>query len=52
MQEDNENGLIIVQGKSTRIYLKGSWFFTDNIENGWARHDGEYLKVISKRVID
>ena len=52
MQEDDENGIIFVQGKTTRIYLKGSWFFTDNIENGWSRHEGEYLKVISKRVID
>lgn len=52
MQNENENGLIIVQGKSTRIFLRGCWYFTDNIENGWSRHEGEYLKVISKRVID
>ena len=52
MQEDNENGLIIVQGKSKRIFLNGSWYFTDNIENGWSRHEGEYLKVINKRIVD
>ena len=52
MQENDENGLIIVQGKSKRIFLKGSWYFTDNIENGWSRHEGEYLKVINKKVID
>ena len=52
MQNENENGLIIVQGKSRRIYVNGSWYFSDNIENGWSRHDGTYLKVIRKDVVD
>jgi hypothetical protein len=45
-------GLIIIQGNSTRVYLNGSWYFTNNIENGWSRHEGEYLKVVQKVVID
>lgn len=52
MQDGNENGYILVQGKSKRIYLNGSWYFSDNIENGWSRHEGEYLKVITKIVVD
>lgn len=52
MQDGNENGYILVQGKSKRIYLNGSWYFSDNIENGWSRHEGEYLKVITKTIVD
>ena len=52
MQDDNENGLVIIQGKSTRVYLNGTWYFSDNIENGWSRHEGEYLKVINKTTVD
>ena len=52
MQNENENGLIIVQGKSKRVYVNGSWYFSDNIENGWSRHEGTYLKVIRKDTID
>lgn len=52
MQTDNENGYILVQGKSKRIYLNGSWYFSDDIEQGWSRHDGEYLKVIRKTITD
>lgn len=52
MQDDNENGYVLIQGKSTRVYLNGSWYFSDNIENGWSRHEGEYLKVINKTIID
>lgn len=52
MQNENENGLIIVQGKSKRIYANGSWYFSDNIENGWSRHEGTYLKVIRKDTVD
>ncbi len=52
MQTNNENGYILVQGKSKRIYLNGSWYFSDNIQNGWSRHDGEYLKVIKKTITD
>ena len=52
MQNENENGLIIVQGKSKRIYVNGTWYFSDNIENGWSRHEGTYLKVIRKDIVD
>lgn len=52
MQDNNENGLVIIQGKTIRVYLNGTWYFTDNVENGWSRHEGEYLKVISKTTID
>lgn len=52
MQDDNENGFILVQGKSKRIYLNGTWYFSDNIENGWSRHDGTYLKVIENRTVN
>ncbi|MBO5542656.1 MAG: hypothetical protein J5936_04385 [Acholeplasmatales bacterium] len=52
MQDDNENGLVIIQGKATRVYLNGTWYFSDNIENGWSRHEGEYLKVINKTTVD
>ena len=52
MLENNEKGLIIIQGKSTRVYLKGCWYYTDNIENGWSRHDGEYLKMIRKDTVN
>lgn len=45
---DNENGLIIVQGNSKRIYLKGSWYYSNDISNGWSRHEGTYLKVVTK----
>ena len=52
MLTDNENGYVILQGKSTRVYLNGSWYFSDNIQNGWSRHEGEYLKVIDKVITD
>ena len=52
MQNENENGIIMVQGKSKRIYVNGTWYFSDNIENGWSRHEGTYLKVIRKDVVD
>lgn len=52
MQNENENGFIIVQGKSKRIYVNGTWYFSDNIENGWSRHEGTYLKVIRKDIVD
>ena len=52
MQTNNENGYILVQGKSKRVYLNGSWYYSDNIENGWSRHDGEYLKIIKKTITD
>ncbi len=52
MQDDNENGFIIVQGKSKRIYANGTWYFSDNVENGWSRHEGTYLKVIRKDTVD
>lgn len=52
MQDDNENGYIIVQGKSRRVYVNGTWYFSDNIENGWSRHDGTYLKVIKKDIVN
>lgn len=52
MQDNNENGFVLIQGKATRVYLSGSWYFSDNIENGWSRHEGEYLKVINKTIID
>jgi len=52
MQNENENGFALVQGKSTRIFVNGSQYFTDNIENGWSRHEGEYLKVINKTITD
>jgi len=32
MQNENENGIIIVQGKSRRIYVNGTWYFSDNIQ--------------------
>lgn len=48
MLTDNEIGYIIVQGKSIRIYLNGTWYYTNNINNGWSRQDGNYLKVIKK----
>lgn len=51
MQDENENGYILVQGNTCRVYLKGSWFFTDDIENGWSRQDGTYLKVVRKTVV-
>lgn len=51
MQDNNENGFIIIQGKSTRIYLNGSWYFSDSFENGWSRHEGTYLKVIPKKIV-
>ena len=50
--QSNENGLILVQGKSSRVFLNGTWYFSDNIENGWSRHEGEYLKVIDKTIVD
>ena len=52
MQDNNENGYVIIQGKSTRIYLNGTWYFSDNIENGWSRKEGEYLKIIKKTITD
>jgi hypothetical protein len=52
MLDDNENGFIIIQGKSKRIYVNGTWYFSDNIENGWSRHDGTYLKVIKKKTVN
>ena len=52
MQDENENGIIIVQGKSKRIYANGTYYFSDNIENGWSRHEGTYLKVIRKDTVD
>ena len=52
MQNENENGFALIQGKSTRIFVNGSQYFTDNIENGWSRHEGEYLKVINKTITD
>lgn len=52
MQDNNENGFIVIQGKATRICLNGTWYYSDNIENGWSRHDGEYLKVIKKKTVD
>lgn len=53
MQTNSENGLVIIQGISTRIYLNGSWYYSDNIvEKGWSRHEGEYLKVITKNTVD
>lgn len=52
MQDDNENGYILIQGKATRVYINGTWYFSDNIENGWSRHEGEYLKVINKTTVD
>ena len=50
--QNNENGLVIIQGKSTRVFLNGTWYFSDDIENGWSRHEGEYLKVINKTTVD
>jgi hypothetical protein len=38
----------MVQGKTKRVYSNGTWYFSDNIENGWSRHEGTYLKVIKK----
>ena len=52
MLTDNENGYAILQGKTIRVYVNGSWYFTDNIQNGWSRHEGEYLKVIDKIIVD
>lgn len=52
MQDNNENGFILVQGKSKRIFLNGTYYFTDNIENGWSRREGEYIKVINKTIVD
>ena len=52
MQNENENGIIIVQGKSRRIYVNGTWYFSDNIQQGWSRHEGTYLKVIRKDIVD
>ena len=52
MLTDNENGYAIIQGKTVRVYVNGSWYFSDNIQNGWSRHEGEYLKVISKVITD
>ena len=52
MQNDNENGYIMIQGKATRVYANGTWYFSDNIENGWSRHEGTYLKVIKKDTVD
>lgn len=52
MQDENENGLIIVQGKSKRVYANGTWYFSDDIEHGWSRHEGTYLKVIKKDTVD
>lgn len=52
MQNENENGFIIIQGKSKRIYANGTWYFSDNVENGWSRHEGTYLKVIRKDTVD
>ena len=52
MLDENENGLIIVQGKSKRIYANGTWYFSDDIEHGWSRHEGTYLKVIKKETTD
>ena len=48
----HENGFILVQGNSIRLYLKGCWFYTNNMANGWNRHEGEYLKVIHKTEVD
>ena len=52
MLTDNENGYAIIQGKTIRVYVNGSWYFSDNIQNGWSRHEGEYLKVINKVITD
>jgi hypothetical protein len=52
MLTDNENGYAIIQGKTVRVYVNGSWYFSDNIQNGWSRHEGEYLKVINKVITD
>ena len=52
MQDNDENGLAIIQGNSIRVYLNGSWYFTDDIQRGWSRHEGTYLKVISKSTTD
>ena len=52
MQNNNESGFIIIQGKSSRIYLNGTWYYTDNIENGWSRKEGEYLKIIEKEIVN
>jgi len=50
--QSNENGFILVQGKAKRIFLNGTYYFTENIENGWSRHEGEYLKVITQTTVD
>jgi hypothetical protein len=42
----------MIQGKVTRVYANGTWYFSDNIENGWSRHEGTYLKVIKKDTVD
>jgi len=47
MLDNNQNGYIIVQGNSARVYLNGTWYYTNNINNGWSRQDGVYLKVIT-----
>jgi len=52
MQENNQNGFVLLQGDTTRIYLNGCWYFSDNIENGWSRHEGEYLNIVSKNATD
>ena len=50
--QDNESGFIIVQGKSSRIYLNGTWYYTDDIENGWSRKEGEYLQIVEKEIVN
>ena len=52
MLDNNQNGYIIVQGNSARVYLNGTWYYTNNINNGWSRQDGVYLKVITQNVVN
>ena len=52
MQNENENGFILVQGQSKRIFINGTWYSSNDIEHGWSRQEGEYLKVIKKVTTD
>lgn len=43
--QNSENGFVLVQGNSIRVYLKDCWFYSNNSGQGWSRHDGEYLRI-------